>query len=294
MHTFLTPDPITVEVRNAAGAVHIDLADVTTTTVDITPAGGHPFGFIDDLLRSVDSFRRSSNSTEGSEADDPTERVRVGLQNEDAGGTLIVDSDPARDGWRSAFTIRITAPARSGVRVQTQSADVEVTGAADRLEARTASGSLTAGDVARAVSVQTASGDVRIASAGTDLDARTASGDVTVGAVGGRAVVQTTSGDIRLDRPAGDVAARSVSGDIRIADAITGTAEATAVSGDVEIGVHPGSLAAINLATVSGDTLNDFDVISDAAATQPGSGAPLSIRVKTTSGDIRLRRAAVV
>ena len=31
MHTFLTPEPLTIEIRNSAGSVQVDLADVTTT-----------------------------------------------------------------------------------------------------------------------------------------------------------------------------------------------------------------------------------------------------------------------
>ena len=45
MHTFLTPDPITIEVRNSSGEVRLDLADVTTTTVEVTASASHPFGF---------------------------------------------------------------------------------------------------------------------------------------------------------------------------------------------------------------------------------------------------------
>ena len=108
--------------------------------------------------------------------------------------------------------------------------------------------------------VQTASGDVAI-TATAECDVRTASGDIEVRRVPSEAVVHSTSGDIRLDNPAGnDVNARSVSGDIRVLDAASGRAELVTVSGDVEIGVHAGTLAAIDLNTVSGSTANDFIV----------------------------------
>ncbi len=82
---------------------------------------------------------------------------------------------------------------------------------------------------------------------------------------------------------------RSVSGDVRIADAVRGRVEATSVSGDVEIGVHPGSGATVSLSTLTGDTNTDFEVTD--SPTDPVAGPVLDIRVKTTSGDIRLRRA---
>lgn len=75
--------------------------------------------------------------------------------------------------------------------------------------------------------------------------------------------VHSTSGNVRVEEPSGDVFVRSVSGDVRILDAVDGSVQATAVSGDVEIGVHRGSLARINLSTVTGSTINDFDVVDD-------------------------------
>lgn len=339
MHTFLTPDPITIEIRNAAGDIRLDFADVTTTTVEVTASSSHPFGFLDDVIRAVGGGRQSERRAfsgrrrfdaggtgfhpgpdqgpdsgfdksygagpfdfGGDSADDPVERVRVefrdgsteasgdGGDGRAARATLIVDTDPARDGWRSSFVVHVTAPNASGVRVQSQSADVTATGEADRLETRTASGDIKIDRVLGRTVVQTASGDVIINATG-DCDVRTASGDIEIHHAAADALLHSTSGDIRVDRPTGNVSARSVSGDIRLVDAVSGRAEAIAVSGDVEIGIHPGSLASVELSTISGNTDTDFEV-SDRA---PEDDAPvLDIRVKTTSGDIRLRRAVTV
>ena len=177
MHTFLTPDPITVEIRNASGEIRVDLADVATTTVDVVPARRiHSASW---TTSSAPSPPRPSRSAPAGRAprvrrptafggadtlDDPTERVRVDLREAPEGrpgsATLIVDTDPARDGWKSAFTVHVTAPAASGVRIQSQSADVTVTGRADRLEARTASGDIRVDEVIGRSVVQTASGDI--------------------------------------------------------------------------------------------------------------------------------------
>lgn len=286
MQTFLTPGPLTLEIRNSAGSVEIDLTDTTTTTVDVQPSSGHPLGFLDDVFRAFGPRGRQ-------DAPDPAQildLVRVKHRHADgASASLIIDTDPARSTWRAAFTIRVTAPADSNIRVQAQSADVRQTGVAALAEVRTASGDVQLDEVHRNSAVQTASGDVTIRRAGADLEVRTASGDVEVGPIAGNALVHTTSGDIRLAATGGNVNARSVSGDVRVTDAISGLTEVTAVTGDIEIGVHPGSLASVNLSTLTGDTHSDFEVLDDA----PADGQPtLSIRVKTTSGDIRLRRAA--
>lgn len=316
MHTFLTPEPITVEIRNASGEIRIDLADVTTTTVDVIASASHPLGFLDDVIRAAKTqfagdrraysggvkghFDESFDGDGGTMADDPSERVRVDLRDSTTSpgagsSTLIVDTDPARNGWKSSFTIHVTAPAASGVRIQSQSADVVVTGRADRLETRTASGDVSVGEVDGRSVVQTASGDVTIAST-ADCDVRTASGDIEVGRVAAEAILHSTSGDIRLAAATGNISARSVSGDVRVLDATQGRTEIITVSGDVEVGIHAGSLTAIDLSTVSGSTNSDFEVSVDAPAGDEDAdeGPALELRVKTTSGNIRLARSIAV
>lgn len=311
MTVFTTPEPITVEVRNAAGSVTVDLLETTTTTVDIEVTGSNPFGFLDDLAKA---FRRPTppppggplggggfDAGPGRENDSVLERVRTDLVQRDGGSTLIVDTDPAARAWRSGFAIHITAPTGSGVRIASQSADVTVVGVAGRLDVRSASGRVVAGQVTGAALAQTASGDVRIRAVGGELSIRTASGDIEVDTVGGPGVVHSTSGDVRVHSAAADIQVRTVSGDVRVGDAVRGVAEIVAVSGDVEIGVHPGTRASVNLNTVSGDTRSDLEINDTpfpAAAPSDeeetggrGSDASLDIRVRTTSGDIRLRRA---
>jgi len=315
MHTFLTPDPITVEIRNASGEIRIDLADVTTTTVDVIASATHPLGFLDDVIRAAKTqFAGDRRAFAGSGkgrfdepfdgnavADDPADRVRVDLRESTAdpvgSSTLIVDTDPARDGWKSSFTVHVTAPSASGIRIQSQSADVVVTGRADRLETRTASGDVSVADVDARSVVQTASGDVRIGST-ADCDVRTASGDIEVGKVSSEAILHSTSGDIRLDNATGNISARSVSGDVRVLDASTGRSEIITVSGEVEVGIHAGALAAIDLSTVSGTTNSDFEVSDQVPSGEDDDavqeGPVLDLRVKTTSGNIRLRRSIAI
>ncbi|MGS0684098.1 DUF4097 family beta strand repeat-containing protein [Nakamurella sp. GG22] len=307
MHTFLTPEPITVEIRNASGEIRVDLADVASTTVDVVASTSHPLGFLDDVIRAAKSQFAGDRKAfaggrprfddpagaSGDFADDPVERVRVDLRDAVDGqaGTLIVDTDPARNGWKSSFTVHVTAPLNSGIRIQSQSADVSVTGRAERLEARTASGEVRVDDVTGPSVVQTASGDIQIRTTGS-CDLRSASGEIRARAVTGEAVAHSTSGDVELDATGGNVNARTVSGEIRVLDLTAGRAELTTVSGDVEIGLHAGSLAAVDLSTVSGRTDTDLPVSDDAPAEQDDDALRLELKVKTTSGDIRIRRAA--
>ncbi|GGL95295.1 DUF4097 family beta strand repeat-containing protein [Nakamurella endophytica] len=301
MYTYLTPEPLTVEIRNAAGQVHIDLSDTTTSTVDVTATGG-PLGFLDDVVRAfggngrgrgwgfAGGAQRPGDPASAGDPADPADRVRVEhtASGED-GGRLIVDTDPANAGWRTAFVVRVTAPAHSSVRVQSHSADVTVTGPADRVEIRTASGDVRLTEARSDLAAHTASGDVHVDRAGGSVDVRSASGTLHVGEVAGDALVRATSGNVHVGPADGDVSVRSVSGDVRITDVGGGRTEVDSVSGDVEIGVRQGTRASLNLSTLSGSTDTEFEV-SDTA---PDGDAPLlEIRVRTTSGDIRLHRAA--
>ena len=112
MHTFLTPEPITIEIRNASGEIRVDLADVTTTTVDVVAATAHPLGFLDDVIRAAkaqfvgdrQSFRgrplplrlRPGRLRQRAAADDPTERVRVEHRPPQTTPTPTARPSPAR------------------------------------------------------------------------------------------------------------------------------------------------------------------------------------------------------
>ncbi len=61
---------------------------------------------------------------------------------------------------------------------------------------------------------------------------------------------------------------------MRVRDAASSEANLTTVSGDVEVGIHAGTLAAIDLTTVSGSTISDFEVSDEAP--QAGSKNPVA------------------
>ena len=137
MHSYLTPESITCEIRNAAGAVTIDLTDTSMTTVEIIAADEQPGGFLDDVIRSVSGWGNRPEPVPGL-SDDAAGDVLVEFEN----GKLIVDSEPARRRWQTGFVVRVTAPTGSGIRVRTESAAVVVLGhcGPDRDQVRVGSG----------------------------------------------------------------------------------------------------------------------------------------------------------
>lgn len=219
MQTYLTPDPIVCEIRNSNGSVSIDLTDTPTTTVELLPAEGAT-GFLDDVLGSMWGGPKTPTG-------EPADDVVV----EFADNKLMVDTEPARRTWHTGFVVRITAPIGSGIRTRTESANIAVTGKPDRVELKTASGTL----------------------------------------------------DVAMTGP--NTLLRTVSGDIEVRDADAGSLDAAAVSGSLNVGVHQGVAAKVDLATVAGKARSELTVQRHLDSTS------LTIKGRTVSGNITLRSA---
>jgi hypothetical protein len=227
MPSYLTAEPITCEIRNASGAVTVDLTDTSMTTVEIITTDDQPGGFLDDMIRTVSGWGNRPEPAPGL-GDDATEDVVVEFQN----NKLIVDSEPARRRWHTGFIVRITAPSGSGIRARTESAAVAITGTADRLEVKTASGSVNVESSIGNAMVRTVSGDVEVrdVSRGT-VDLAAVSGSLSIGVhagVAARVDLTTVSGRAHTDLPlVGPIAGseltikgRTVSGDISLGSAL--------------------------------------------------------------------------
>jgi DUF4097 and DUF4098 domain-containing protein YvlB len=133
------------------------------------------------------------------------------------------------------------------------------------------------------------SGDLLVDEVTGDGGAHSASGDVTIGGVGGDLRITTASGDVRVSRCAGSATARTASGDIILDRVHRGEVKANTASGDVQIGVQRGTGVWLDLSTVSGSTTTDL-AIADDQPEQPRD-TKVTLRVRTASGDIRVRRA---
>jgi DUF4097 and DUF4098 domain-containing protein YvlB len=172
--------------------------------------------------------------------------------------------------------LRVTArvPHGADVKVKTASADTELTGNFGKVEVNTVSGDVRArGDIADAATVKAVSGDV---------DLERVHGDVSV---------QTVSGDLRARSIHGSADAKSVSGDIRLEALTAGDIRFNSVSGDIEIGVAPGSLLDVDAGSTSGDLSSEVPLASERPHGEEAAAPTIVLRGRTVSGDVRVFRA---
>jgi DUF4097 and DUF4098 domain-containing protein YvlB len=265
MHKFPITGQPRLRIAVPAGSVTVTAVDgATETTVELTAIQhGHDAGD-----RVLDSARVYAD-----------------------GDTVVVEVPGDRGLFRNrvpAVRCVVTTASSAVLDVRVASADVEVRGQVGDARISTASGDVRLEQAAGRLEVATASGDVRADRVAGDLSVTTASGDLEVGEVRGDVTAKSASGDVRVGHVYGSVRHSSASGDLTLDTASGGSVTAQTMSGDVAVGVESGVTAWLDLSAVSGRVSSDLPITDDRPE---GSGDPLTLRVRTVSGDIRVRRA---
>jgi DUF4097 and DUF4098 domain-containing protein YvlB len=280
MPTFDTPEPIKAHVEISVGAIRIDAGDRADTVVEVRP-------------------------TDTANADDrgAAERTVVELRD----GSVVVKGPrhpllrPTQGG---SVDVTVELPAASRLSVNGASTDVDASGALGETHVRTGLGHVRL-DRTEALTVKTGLGDVVVEHAAGHADLTTGSGEVRVGELGASAAVKNSNGDtwigaargdlrvkaangsVAIDESHASVAAKSANGDVRLGDAVRGSVVLETHLGDVEIGVHAGTAAWLDLDARAGKVRNALD-----AADGPGSSErTVEVRARTTVGEIVVRRA---
>ncbi|WP_155372163.1 DUF4097 family beta strand repeat-containing protein [Catellatospora vulcania] len=211
-------------------------------------------------------------------------------------GHLLVHA-PEHGGWRlfrrARLHVRVELPAGSALSVRVASADAVCEGSYHDAVIHTASGDVVLGPVAGDVTVQSASGHLRLGTVGGELQASSASGKIRTGHIGRTAFVRTASGDVDLGGVGGDVRVTTASGDIAIGVARTGEAKLNSASGDISVGVAPGTGVWLDLSTAAGRTTSDLNMAGTHPPAVPATPTSLTVKARTASGDINLRRATL-
>ncbi len=167
--------------------------------------------------------------------------------------------------------VRVRVPHRSSVELATSSVDATLDGTFAGLDVRSASGNVRlTGELAG------------------DADVRTVSGGVRLTHVTGDVSMSTVSGNVSADSVDGSVTMKSVSGGMRVGSLRTGTVKVQSVSGDIELGIAPGTRIDVDATTASGNLVTEVPLSDTPDA---DAGPTLVVRSSTVSGDLRVFRA---
>lgn len=273
MHAFDTPGQPRLRIRNPSGLISVEAAETDRTTVEL------------EALRDDDATReaiaKATVEQNGNEV-----LVEVG-----GGAGFGIGPAWISFGRSPQVGVKIVCPVGAELDCSTAAADVSATGRLGEVQVKTASGDVSVEQVAK-LRVQSASGDVRAGSVEGEARIQTVSGDVRLGSVTGAANAMLVSGDLAIDEAQSDLSANTVSGDQRIGAIHEGQIKLQSVSGDVRLGVRPGTRLRIDANSTSGDISSEFDV-TDRPSEEP-SGTEARLQIKTVSGDVEITRAAAV
>jgi hypothetical protein len=263
--SFPVTGPIQLVVRSGHGSVHVDARDdISVATVTLTAQGDAAV-----LERAVE-MRGST--------------LAVVLPRQ--GGIFDL---PLLGRHRNldAVDIEVCVPTGSDVKISTFTAEVTLTGRMGAADIASGVAAISAQDVDGDLRLRFGSGAAEVRSVRGNVQSRAASGSAHFGEVGGAFTSACGSGDVSLEQARGAVRTRAGSGGAVIG-AAHGDVDFVSGSGSVTVGLPAGRSARLDLTTGSGRVESELPVESKATA----PGRPLSVRIRTGSGDIRLVRAA--
>jgi DUF4097 and DUF4098 domain-containing protein YvlB len=196
----------------------------------------------------------------------------------------VIASDHALGGmfrFRSGgVRVRVRVPLDSSARIRTASADTRIRGRHADLAVESASGD---------IEVDHATGNVRVTRVDGRLEVKGASGGLTARQIGGPVKARFASGDVEIADAGDGVEVKTASGDVLLGLTRQGRVRIGTASGDVGIGVRPGTGVWLDLSTISGSTRNGLDMTGPNVAPD---GPRLNLEVRTVSGDIDVHRVA--
>ncbi len=269
-----------IDVATGPGRIEVRLVDEPGVHVEVRhdPSGASPFALgMSNLMSWIGSqFGQVAEEAPVSPAAEAVRQTRVDFTS----GRLVVRTPKDMHLRNVAVAVSVQAPVGSHVTARSGSGDLNVSGAAGRLELTTGSGRVSTDQASGSAKVDTGSGVVRLGPMAAGVRAKTGSGDVEVTAVGGVSTVITGSGDVWLGAVSNDVLARTGSGNVTIANASAGQLELHTGSGAIRVGVREGNRAEIDLSSGSGEARSDLDLSSAPPESAPG----LRIRGRTGSG----------
>ena len=279
MPTFPTSEPIEVTLELAAGDARITAGERDDTVVEVRPR---------------DPARRADVRA--------ADQARVEL----ADGRLLVRTQRQGLGLSrsGAVDVTIAVPAGSRLGGHTGVGDLHVEGRLGPCSYKSGAGAIRlgrtgtlkvvagAGDISveaadGAVVAVTGSGAIHLGAVAGDAVVKNGNGAATLGDVAGDVRVSTSNGDVAVDRSGGTVVAKTANGSLRVGTVQRGDVELRTAYGSIEVGVAEGTAARLDVRTGYGRLRQELDP----AGAPPAGAQTVSIKARTSHGDITIRRA---
>ena len=270
MHVFETPGSVSLQIKLPSGRVLVTTADEPRTTVEVVAVGRRGQDAIDEIEVTMDE--RLGRYVVKVEQKD---RFRWG---------------PIQITWGGNFECRIVCPRGTDLDLAGASTDLRSDGELGEVSVRTAAGDIRLASVQKDLQVKTVSGDISVDTIAAQASLVTVSGDLGVERVDALLTARSVSGDVTIGGISGPLALSTTSGDVDIKSVEGGDVRVQTVSGDVRVGIAPGTRTWIDAASVSGRLESELGLDQEPAAETEEAVVPL--HVKTVSGDVSVVRAA--
>jgi hypothetical protein len=266
--TFPLTGPIELQARITHGSIDVDERDeLHEARVVITPR-----------IPESSALERLSVALEGSV---------LAVRGQRQGGVF----DLPLFGRRSQDTVdvRVEVPSGTPVRIATFTATVAVHGRSGSADIAFGTGAAELDRVDGDLRARFGSGTVAASAVSGTVELRSGNGEARLGEVGGAISSGCGNGTLEVTLAHGPVRARAGSGHARV-DAALGDVDLVSGSGDLQVGLPKGVSAQIDVTTGTGRFESDLPVETEHRHT---GGRPVSLRLKTGSGTVRLVSSAV-
>jgi hypothetical protein len=284
--TFETPQPIAITIDLFLGHVEVIASDRTDTVVEVRPSDAAKKDDVRAARETKVDFAAGHLTVKG-----PTGWKMylppAALSNPSIDVTIEVPAGSRLHGTSHMCRFLVTGEL-GPCELKTHIGDLQLEKAGP-LELQT-NGNITVDQVVSGAKITTSSGAVRIREINDSAVVKNSNGDTAIREVAGDLRVNAANGNITVERSRGSVTAKTANGSIRVRDASGGTLRLETSIGELEVGIHPGSAAYLDVNTRTGTLQNLMET-----ASQPAQGEEtVQVYARNSVGNIIIRHATAI
>jgi hypothetical protein len=281
MPTFDTPEPITADIEPGVGYLTVVAGDRVDTVVEIRPTDPDDESDVDAAERTTVDFAGNTLTIRG------PKRSPFNWSNKSRSIDITVELPAGShlDGKNGLGDLTATGPL-GDVSYKTGAGHVQFDETA-ALSVNSGAGNVLGNRVTGKASVTTGSGRLQVGELAAGGVLNNSNGSTVVGAAGGPVKIRSANGDITVEAAADDVEAKTANGAVRVLDAVRGSLTLHTAMGEIEVGIHAGSAAWLDVQTKFGLVRNEMTT-SEAPVEHADK---IAIHANTAFGDVIVRRA---